>query len=40
MWHPFAQVLWDHEFKGVVTASLTTIAAPSDSMPAVVLGRD
>ena len=30
MWHPFAQVLWDHEFdplNRVVTASLTTIAA-------------
>jgi outer membrane lipase/esterase len=43
MWHPFAQVLWDHEFdplNRVVTASLTTIAAPSYSMPAVVLGRD
>jgi len=43
MWHPFAQVLWDHEFDSlnrVVTASLTTIAAPSFSMPAVVLGRD
>jgi outer membrane lipase/esterase len=43
MWHPFAQVLWDHEFDAlnrVVTASLTTIAAPSFSMPAVVLGRD
>ena len=38
MWHPFAQVLWDHEFDAlnrVVTASLTTIAAPSFSMPAV-----
>jgi outer membrane lipase/esterase len=43
MWHPFAQVVWDHEFDSlnrVVTASLTTIAAPSYSMPAVVLGRD
>jgi outer membrane lipase/esterase len=43
MWHPFAQVLWDHEFDPLnreVTASLTTIAAPSFSMPAVVLGRD
>ena len=42
-WHPFVQVLWDHEFdplNRVVTASLTTIAAPSFSMPAVVLGRD
>ena len=36
-------MLWDHEFdplNRVVTASLTTIAAPSYSMPAVVLGRD
>jgi outer membrane lipase/esterase len=43
MWHPFAQLLWDHEFdrlNRVVTASLTTLAAPSYSMPAVVLGRD
>ena len=43
VWHPFAQVVWDHEFdplSRVVTASLTNIAAPSYSMPAVVLGRD
>jgi len=43
MWHPFAQVVWDHEFDSlnrVVTASLTTVAAPSYSMPAVVVGRD
>jgi outer membrane lipase/esterase len=42
-WRPFAQVLWDHELAStdrLVTASLTTIAAPSFSMPAVVLGRD
>lgn len=42
-WHPFAQVAWDHEFDPLdrmVTASLTTIAAPSYSLPAVVLGRD
>jgi outer membrane lipase/esterase len=42
-WHPFIQVLWDHEFdplNRVVTASLTTIAAPGFTMPAVVLGRD
>jgi outer membrane lipase/esterase len=42
-WHPFAQVMWDHEFdplNRMVTASLTTIAAPSYSMPAVVLGRN
>jgi len=43
MWHPFAQVVWDHEFdplNRLVTASLTTTAAPSYSLPAVVLGRD
>jgi outer membrane lipase/esterase len=43
MWHPYAQVVWDHEFdplNRMVTASLTTIAAPSYSLPAVVLGRD
>jgi outer membrane lipase/esterase len=42
-WHPFVQVVWDHEFDPLdrmVTASLTTIAAPSYSLPAVVLGRD
>ena len=42
-WRPFAQLLWDHELAStdrLVTASLTTIAAPSFSMPAVVLGRD
>jgi outer membrane lipase/esterase len=41
--HPFAQVVWDHELDPLdrmVTASLTTIAAPSFSLPAVVLGRD
>ena len=41
--HPFAQVVWNHEFdplSRLVTASLTTIAAPSYSLPAVVLGRD
>jgi outer membrane lipase/esterase len=43
IWHPFAQLVWDHDFDPLnrsVTASLTTIAAPSYSMPAVVLGRD
>lgn len=43
MWHPFAQILWDHEFdplNRLVTASLTTAIAPSYSLPAVVLGRD
>ena len=44
MWHPFAEVLWDHEFDPlngvVVTTSLTTTAAPSFSIPDVVPGRD
>jgi outer membrane lipase/esterase len=42
-WHPFAQVVWNHEFDPLnrqVTAMLTTTAAPSYSLPAVVLGRD
>jgi outer membrane lipase/esterase len=42
-WHPFAQLVWDHEFDPLdrmVTASLTTTTAPSYSLPAVVLGRD
>src|SRR5579871_2618498 len=42
-WHPFVQIMWDHEFdplSRMVTASLTTMAAPSYSLPAVVLGRD
>lgn len=40
---PFARVGWDHELANDerwVNASLTTIAAPSYSMPAVRLGRD
>ena len=40
---PLRQVVWDHEFdplNRMVTASLTTIAAPSYSLPAAVLGRD
>ena len=42
-WAPFAKLTWDHEFAGAgrtVTASLTTIAAPSYYMPAVVFGTD
>ena len=42
-WHPYVLLAWDHEFDPLdrlVTASLTTIAAPGYSMPAVVLGRD
>jgi outer membrane lipase/esterase len=40
---PFAQMTWNHEFADTnrnVTASLTTIAAPSFSLPAVILGKD
>jgi outer membrane lipase/esterase len=40
---PFAQVLWNHEFAGrnrTVTASLTTIEAPSFRIPAVLLGQN
>ena len=43
IWHPFAQVVWDHDFaarNGLVNASLTTIVAPGFSLPAVVVGRD
>jgi outer membrane lipase/esterase len=43
IWHPYAKLAWDHELvphNRLVTASLTTIAAPSFSMPAVVLGSD
>jgi outer membrane lipase/esterase len=43
IWHPYVQLLWDHEFDPldrVVTASLTTTTAPSFSLPAVVVGRD
>jgi outer membrane lipase/esterase len=43
MWHPFAQVVWDHDFaprNGVVNASLTTVVAPGFSLPAVIVGRD
>jgi outer membrane lipase/esterase len=42
-WHPFLQLAWDHEFDPldrIVTASLTSIVAPSYSLPAVALGRD
>lgn len=41
--HPFAQLVWNHEFADThrnVTASLTTIDAPSYSLPAAVLGED
>lgn len=40
---PFALVVWNHELASpdrLVTASLTTVAAPSYAMPAVLVGRD
>jgi outer membrane lipase/esterase len=40
---PFAKLVWNHEWADTnrdVTATLTTIAAPSYFMPAVVLGKD
>lgn len=43
MWQPYAKLVWNHELADLdrqVTASLTTIAAPAFSMPAVLLGRD
>ena len=42
-WSPFAKLTWNHEFAGAdrtVTASLTTIAAPSYYMPALIPGTD
>lgn len=43
-WRPFAQVTWNHEFDDTanrtVTATLTSITAPSYSMPIVQFGRD
>jgi outer membrane lipase/esterase len=42
-WQPFARAVWNHEFADpdrLVTASLTTVAAPSFSLPAVQLGTD
>lgn len=42
-WHPFTKLVWNHELASTdrsVTASLTTIVAPSYWMPAVVLGKD
>jgi outer membrane lipase/esterase len=43
IWEPYAKVVWDHEWADLdrlVAASLTSIVAPSFTMPAVVLGRD
>src|SRR5262249_11384595 len=42
-WHPFAQVVWNHELANTdrnVTAFLTTVTAPGYSMPAVVLCQE
>ena len=43
VWSPYAKLAWNHElvpYDRSVTASLTTITAPSYSMPAVALGKD
>jgi outer membrane lipase/esterase len=43
IWQPYAKLVWNHElepYNRLVTASLTTISAPSFSLPAVVLGSD
>jgi outer membrane lipase/esterase len=43
LYQPFAKLVWNHELADTnrdVTASLTTVAAPSYSMPAVILGKD
>jgi outer membrane lipase/esterase len=43
IWEPYAKLLWDHEWADLnrlVAASLTSIVAPSYTMPAVILGRD
>jgi outer membrane lipase/esterase len=43
IWRPFAKFVWNHELASTdrsVTASLTSVAAPSYFMPAVVLGKD
>jgi len=43
IWQPFAKLTWNHELAATdrsVTASLTSVTAPSYSMPAVILGRD
>jgi outer membrane lipase/esterase len=43
IWQPYAKLVWNHELVSpnrLVFASLTTIAAPEFSMPAVILGSD
>jgi outer membrane lipase/esterase len=42
-YQPFLQAMWNHEIADTrrsVTASLTTVTAPSYSLPAVILGKD
>jgi outer membrane lipase/esterase len=43
-WRPFAQVTWNHELENTadktVTATLTSVTAPSYSLPIVQFGRD
>ena len=42
-WRPFVKAAWYHELAStdrLVTAYLTTIAAPGFSLPAVVFGKD
>ncbi len=42
-WRPFVKLVWNHELASTdrsVTASLTSVVAPSYWMPAVVLGKD
>ena len=42
-WRPFAKLVWNHELAPtdrLVTAYLTTIAAPGYLMPAVIFGND
>ncbi len=43
IWQPFAKLVWNHELAStnrLVTAYLTTIAAPGYAMPAVIFGND
>jgi outer membrane lipase/esterase len=43
LFRPFAKAVWNHELAStdrLVTAYLTTIAAPGYSLPAVILGKD
>jgi outer membrane lipase/esterase len=43
IWSPYAKLTWNHElvpYDRSVTASLTTVTAPSYYMPAVVFGKD